>query len=73
MERFYAHKRSTFNFWNEQAEQYPNCDQAALVQYALEWLGVYEDQIQGVTPRDAKYILDDWYQLWIMARSGIYL
>jgi hypothetical protein len=75
MERLYAHKKSTFQFWDEQLEDTGKtpytADDGQLVASAVEWLGIYSDMIPGVTPADARLILHDWYTLWFYDRNGV--
>jgi len=75
MERLYAHKKSTFQFWDEQIQEHGkaahHADPALLVASALEWLGVYSDQFPGITPADARCILYDWQTLWYYNHMGV--
>ncbi len=75
MERLYAHKKSTFRFWDEQVEETGKtaftADASQLVDSAIVWLGIYSDQIPNVTPADARHILYDWNKLWFYERCGV--
>ncbi|GAB3715758.1 hypothetical protein GCM10027592_56450 [Spirosoma flavus] len=75
MERLYAHKKATFRFWDEIVEEQKKtaftADAAQLVASAVEWLGIYANQIPNVTPADAWLILYDWQTLWFYERCGV--
>ena len=63
MHQLEIHKKSVFHYWKTQQAENPNrfdTGADAMIPDAMQWLGVYEDQLPGVTPADACAVLLDW-------------
>lgn len=63
MHQLDIHKKSVLHYWKTQQEENPkrfDTGADAMIPDAMQWLGVYEDQLPGVTPADARAVLLDW-------------
>ena len=59
----FAHRKSASGFWNELAQK-PQYLRKEFVDLALQWLGVYEGQLPGVSHVEARQVLADWFSTW---------
>ncbi|MGM9508826.1 hypothetical protein ACS5NO_13910 [Larkinella sp. GY13] len=75
IEALYCHKKPVFRFWTERADGQKkhalHTDPAQMVEEAVQWLGVYEDQFPGMKTPAARLVLYDWYTLWLYEKCNV--